>query len=31
MSPALELHGVACTFASRDNPAQRYTAVQASA
>jgi NitT/TauT family transport system ATP-binding protein len=28
MSLALELHGVACTFASRDNPAQRYTAVQ---
>jgi len=28
MSLALELHGVACTFASRDNPVQRYTAVQ---
>jgi NitT/TauT family transport system ATP-binding protein len=27
MSPALELLGVACIFASRDAPSQRYTAV----
>lgn len=27
MSLALELQGVACTFTSRDDPAQRYTAV----
>jgi NitT/TauT family transport system ATP-binding protein len=27
MTFALELHGVACTFTSRDDPAQRYTAV----
>ncbi len=26
--PALSLQGVACTFASRDDPSQRYTAVQ---
>ena len=26
-APALELAGVACTFASRDDPSQRYTAV----
>ena len=26
--PALALEGVACTFASRDDPSQRYTAVQ---
>lgn len=28
MSLALELHGVACTFTSRDDAAQRYTAVR---
>jgi len=28
VSPALELTGVACTFVSRDDPAQRYTAVR---
>jgi len=28
MSLALELQGVACTFTSRDDAAQRYTAVQ---
>jgi NitT/TauT family transport system ATP-binding protein len=28
MSFALELQGVACTFTSRDDPSQRYTAVQ---
>jgi NitT/TauT family transport system ATP-binding protein len=28
MNPALELAGVACTFTSRDDPAQRYTAVR---
>ena len=27
MTPALELNAVACTFTSRDDPAQRYTAV----
>ena len=27
-SPALALQGVACTFVSRDDPSQRYTAVQ---
>ncbi|WP_234264060.1 ABC transporter ATP-binding protein [Hydrogenophaga sp. NFH-34] len=26
--PAIELQGVACTFVSKDNPGQRYTAVQ---
>jgi len=26
--PALELQGIACTFANRDDPAQRYTAVR---
>jgi len=26
--PALELQGIACTFADRDDPAQRYTAVR---
>ncbi|MDD3785840.1 MAG: ATP-binding cassette domain-containing protein, partial [Hydrogenophaga sp.] len=25
--PAIELQGVACTFVSKDNPGQRYTAV----
>jgi NitT/TauT family transport system ATP-binding protein len=28
MTAALELQGVACTFVSKDNPDQRYTAVQ---
>jgi len=28
MTPALDLQGVACTFVSKDNPGQRYTAVQ---
>lgn len=28
MTAALDLQGVACTFVSRDNPGQRYTAVQ---
>jgi NitT/TauT family transport system ATP-binding protein len=27
-SPALALQGIACTFANRDDPAQRYTAVR---
>jgi NitT/TauT family transport system ATP-binding protein len=27
-APALELRGVSCTFVSKDDPAQRYTAVQ---
>ena len=27
LAPALELQGVSCTFVSRDNPGQRYTAV----
>ena len=27
-APALALHQVACTFVARDNPGQRYTAVQ---
>ena len=26
--PALDLQGIACTFVSRDNPGQRYTAVR---
>ena len=28
MAPALDLQGVACTFVSKDQPGQRYTAVQ---
>jgi len=28
MNPALELANIACTFTSRDDPAQRYTAVR---
>ena len=28
MTAALDLQGVACTFVSKDNPGQRYTAVQ---
>ncbi|HEX5785563.1 MAG TPA: ABC transporter ATP-binding protein [Burkholderiaceae bacterium] len=27
-APAIDLQGVACTFVSKDNPGQRYTAVQ---
>lgn len=28
MTAALELHGLACTFISKDNPNQRYTAIE---
>ena len=27
-APELSLHGIACTFTNRDDPAQRYTAVR---
>ena len=27
-TPALELQGISCTFVSRDDPGQRYTAVR---
>ena len=28
MTPAIELKDVACTFVSKDDPGQRYTAVE---